>query len=540
MKKILKIIIEYLESTPLNFKSWMLSFGAILAVRIFLESLTFDLTNKSSEYFLIILVHTLLFFLLNYVIFLIYLKLFLKESFKKIASILLWGYWIIIFPPLIDKIIFGNNLFWSFYLFNGVPELFKNFFLFFGENPQVGITYGSRIGTLLSLVFLGVYFYYKKRKIWETALGVLGAYLIFFLLSSFPSLITYVIEFFKGNNIFLVFSADVAKIFISPFRFFGFEVREAEAYLAFRLSLFYCPLLFLSLVFLQKILNKEKLKALIANIRYPQMFFNFGIFFIGIGLGWFYFSDNFKLNLFSILVIINLMMAIFSAWLYSVFINDLNDGVIDKRTNQERPLIKEVFSIKEYRDYSLVFLFFALIASLLIGAKFFLLIVVYLFFTWIYSAYPFRFKKFPVIASIVSALASLVFLFMGFVLIADQQELSSFPWRIFVLLFIVYFFVTPLKDLKDVEGDREDGVITLPTIFGVKKSRFILGGLVLASYFFSVYIINETRLFLPALVFGSLSFWAITNDKISCRKINWWILGLASIYGIILVKIIFF
>jgi 4-hydroxybenzoate polyprenyltransferase len=540
MEKILKKIIEYLESTPLSLKSWVLSFGAILAVRIFLESLTFDLTSKSSEYFLIILVHTLLFFLLNYVIFLIYLKLFLKESLKKIANILLWGYWIIIFPPLIDKIIFGDSLFWSFYLFNGVSELFKNFFLFFGENPQVGITYGSRIGTLFSLVFLGVYFYYKKRKIWKTALGVLGAYLIFFLLSSFPSLITYVIEFFKGNNIFLIFSADVAKTFISPFRFFGFKVGEAEAFLSFRLSLFYCPLLFLSLVFLQKILSKEKLKALVRNIRYPQMFFNFGIFFIGIGLGWFYFSDNFKLDLFSVLVITNLMIAIFSAWFYSVFVNDLNDRVIDKRTNQERPLIKEVFSTKEYRDYSLVFLFFALIASLLIGAKFFLLIVVYLFFTWIYSAYPFRFKRFPVVAGIVSALASLIFLFMGFVLIADQQELSSFPWRIFVLLFIAYFFVIPLKDLKDIEGDREDGVITLPTLFGVKKSRFILGSLVLASYFFSVYIINETRLFLPALVFGGLSFWVITNDKVSCRKINWWILGLASIYGIILVKIIFF
>lgn len=540
MNEILKKIIKYFEDTPLTFKSWVLAFGAIITVRVFLESLTFTLSSRSLENFIALFIHTLLFFLLSYVFFLLYLKFLIGEKIRKIANVLIWGFWIIIFPPLIDKVIFKNQDFWSFYIFDGIPGLVKRFFLFFGENPQMGITYGTRIEILLALVFLGTYFYYKKRKIKDVILGVVGAYLIFYILGVFPSLITFIIEFFKGNNIFYLFSADVAKIFISPFSFFSFETKAIETYLALRLSFIYCLLLFLVLLGWQNFLNKEKFKALIKNIRYPQMFFNFGIFFIGIGLGWFYFPDNFKLNFFSVLVVLNLMLAIFSAWFFSVFINDINDQRIDKKTNQERPLIKKVFSTEEYQNYSLIFLFFALAASLLVGVKFFLLIIVYLFLTWAYSAYPFRLKRVVVIASLVSALASLIFLFMGFILISNQQNLNNFPWQVFILLFLAYFFVIPLKDLKDIEGDRGDGVITLATIFGEGKSRFILGALLLASYFFSVYIVNETRLFLPALIFGGLSFWVITNNKISYQKINWWVLGLALGYGLILVRIIFF
>ena len=96
-----------------------------------------------------------------------------------------------------------------------------------------------------------------------------------------------------------------------------------------------------------------------------------------------------------------------------------------------------------------------------------------------------------------------------------------------------------LQDFKDMAGDRQNGIWTLPVIFGEKKAKIIIAVGVFVSFLASVFILNELRLFWWALLFGSSAFLVIVNKEIKNTKIFWWILGIISLYFLVLVKTIF-
>jgi len=97
----------------------------------------------------------------------------------------------------------------------------------------------------------------------------------------------------------------------------------------------------------------------------------------------------------------------------------------------------------------------------------------------------------------------------------------------------------PIKDLKDIEGDRMDGIYTIPVIFGEEKGRLIIGSGVFASFVASVFILNELNAFWWAIIFGAMAFLTVISKKIKAKNIFWPIFGIVSIYGLILVKIVF-
>jgi 4-hydroxybenzoate polyprenyltransferase len=539
-KKIEKII-EFLEKGPITIKTFLISFVTIIGVRYIIESMLFGFKAYDFSFLMGSLVYgTFLFFLMTYVAILTFLVIFTKEKISKVATFLLWGHWIVVLPPIIDKIIFGEKDFWSFYLFDSARGLLERFFYFFGDNPSFGITYGTRIEIVLAMLGLGAYIGIKKRSYLKGFVGVLSVYSILYLFAVFPSLLTFLIEGIQGENILKLKSSDIAVTFLTPLEIFDFEKKPMKIVLHAKTSLFYTLFLFGNLVLLQFILNKEKFYALVKNIRYPQMFFNFGLFFIGLGMGCFYFKENISRDIFSFLVVVNLLISIFCAWFYSVFINDIEDEKIDEVTNRERPLIKKIFLKEEYKDIALVPMFFSLLTAIVVGAKFFLIMVVYLLITWIYSCQPLRLKRLVFISSIVSASASLLFLFMGFIVFSADQSLIEFPWKIAAFLFVVYSFLIPIKDLKDIEGDKKNGVTTIPTLLGEEKARFLFGIVIFISYLGSVVVLNEKRLWLAAVIFGSINYWILNNKKIKIKHLNWWVLATIFLYGTLLVAITFF
>ncbi|HHE45858.1 MAG TPA: hypothetical protein ENL05_00700, partial [Candidatus Moranbacteria bacterium] len=148
-------------------------------------------------------------------------------------------------------------------------------------------------------------------------------------------------------------------------------------------------------------------------------------------------------------------------------------------------------------------------------------------------------KKFPVLATLVSSVASLIILFFGFILISPDQTIQTLSWRIPILLMITYTLSLPIKDFKDIAGDKKYAIWTIPVIFGEKKSRLIIASGLFISFMLSVFFLNEKRLFGWAVIFGILAFLTTINEKINPRKLPYWILALVFVYGLILVKIIF-
>jgi 4-hydroxybenzoate polyprenyltransferase len=270
------------------------------------------------------------------------------------------------------------------------------------------------------------------------------------------------------------------------------------------------------------------------------MVYHAGLFGAGLGLGYLAYPQNFNLHIFSAFAVFDLMAAIWLSWIASVIVNDIYDFEVDVVSNPGRPLQQNVFSVREYAELGAVIFFLALLGGLVVSFKFAALLLVYQFLAWVYSARPYRLKRFPGIATFVSACASLIILFIGFALFSGDQNLQGLSWRIILLLLLTLTLSLPIKDFKDIEGDKKEGIWTIPVLFGEEKGRLIVASGVFVSFILSVFLLNEFRLFWWAAVFGGMAFLIVTNKKINPRRFFWWVLFPVTVYGLVLMKILFF
>lgn len=598
MVKLIKRAINGIENKPINFKIWVISFLAIIIFRILIENWLGDFKNRPGIFIFYEFSHTFLFFLIAYLLFLGIIKKFTGESFGKISNVLLWGYLIILTPPIFDHIISKGEGFWSFYEFDGLAGLFQRFLTFFGSTPEIGITYGVRIEVALVIILIFLYTFIKNYKSkleiqstnFETnpkfklsniktfefrslfrisnfdiriyfipLIVAILSYLVLFILGTFPSYVTILAKGLE-KGFFRVSEIDVAQMFLSPTSIFFREILDIPSSLNVKMSLIYSLILSIILFFGLCFYFKEKLFAFIRNSRPPQLIYHGGLFFVGIGLGFLLQKGGnlealiiSQLTFFNIISIIILLESIGFSWLASVVPNDLEDKKIDEKTNSWRPLPRNVFSESEYKTIGVILFLSAIFFSAIVSFKIALLLVAYQAMAWIYSSFPLRLKRFALVSTFLSALASSLILFSGFILVHPSQDISSLPWQIIALLIFAFTFSLPLKDFKDIEGDKSDGVYTVPVFFGESWGKIITGGGIFLSFVLSVLVFNEPGLFWWAIVFGSISFFLVNNMsahdvkknltpyfwcKIHYRNIIWWILGTVTIYGIILIKTI--
>jgi len=307
----------------------------------------------------------------------------------------------------------------------------------------------------------------------------------------------------------------------------------------YKVELFYFPFLVFLLASLFYLAEKNKFFAVIKNLRYPQMAYHAGLFFLGIGLGFLNFRDSFGISIFSLVIMLNLVISVWLAWLASVVANDIYDLEIDRISNPDRPLPKEIFAVSEYTQFGIVCFLLSLLGGITVGFNFFALLLVYQIIAWFYSAPPFRLKKFPGVATFVSSLASLMVLFLGYIIMSSDQTIYALSWRIILLLVICYTIAIPIKDFKDIEGDKKYGIWTIPVIFGEKNARLIVAIAHFCSYILSVFFLNEMKLFFWAIVFGVINYAIVISKKIDPRRIFWWVLVTVAIYLLIMIKIVF-
>jgi len=541
MKRAVLRTISFFENTPLTIKSWAVSFATVVAVRVFIEQLVTGYSKQTVVDFVGVLIHgTFVFFLVSYLIVLLFVKLITNEETKKIATVLLWGQWLIVLPPVIDRLIFKENPYKSFYLFGSVDEVFRKFFLFFGDSPHYGITYGTRFLILVTIVFLAFYAFVKTRSYLKVVFMAVGAYFLLYLLGAFPSLVTFFWTFVGEGTVSEVKAHTVAGDFFTPLRYFGFELNSFKYVIHFKLAFYYNLLLVVCLLILQFFENKKKLFALFRNVRVPQTIYQIGLMFVGFGMAIFFEKTGERFNEVSFLVLLNATLAVVLAWLFSVVVNDLEDIRIDEKSNTKRPLVQRVFSVVEYREYAFLYAFLALLSGLIVGFPSFVLIGLFLLITWAYSSYPFRLRRIVFVSSGVSALASLLILIAGFFLGTGFDSPEIFPWRIIGFLFVVYTLVVPIKDLKDIVADKEEDVVTLPNLVGEKNARLILAVIVFFCYMSSVWVVNEMRLFWPALFFGLISYGFLNRRKMKHQKLLYSLLLSVIVYGALLVWVAIF
>ena len=536
-------LVEKIEKTPTNFYLWSLTFLSIIFARVLMENWLGKMINRSGDYFFHHFSYTLVFFLLSYLLFLAFLMKKLDLKIKAASNVMLWGYLIIIFPPLFDFILLNDRPYLSFYGIYSLSEMPYRFFTFFGDSPDYGMTYGVRIEIAFTVLALLVYGFIKTRNKIKALIISIEAYLILFFLGTFPSWMTILVRGFQKGPL-NVAESDIVQLFFPSVRLFARSTGSYLNALSIKLSLVYGFILFLFVCWGLYVLYRKQFLAFLKNARPVQLGYHIGLLLAGMFLAVAFTRINWDLNIFNIFALLLVMVSVAFAWLASVVVNDIYDKKIDHLTNQTRPLIVKDFSNEAYITTGVVLFAVSIFFSAMVSPKTAFLLMAYQALAFFYSAWPFRLKRFLGVASLVSSIASLLILFAGFILAAPMEDIGQLPTRIIWLLGVAFIFCLPIKDLKDIKGDKADGVMTFPVVFGEYWGKVIIGGGIFFAYVFSVIAFNEKKLLLWALFLGGVSFWLVViskerGQKITNRNVIWWVMGVLAIYIFLLWRFVF-
>lgn len=531
-----------IETSKTSFGLWMVAFLCLIVMRLLVENWLFGFESRSAMFIFYEFTHNLSFFLLSFLIFLPIFQYFARASLSVASNMLLSGFLIILLPPIIDFIISDGKGLWSFYIFDGFPGIISRYFTFFGNRPDMGITYGVRVEVALVTIFFGLYVLQKTKRLSRALFAAISAYSLLFFLGTFPSWAAMLIEGVSEGR-WILRGTDVAGVFLSPFAFFSRDLVDPRSILNAKMSLVYAAILPLALGLWLFVRHRAIFLVLFRNARLPQVVYHAGLLLIGMGLAILFAGAKFSFGFFDVLAVFLLLGAVVSAWLASVVPNDCFDTVIDAETNASRPLPSGAIQISLYRAIGAGFFAVSLFFSALVSPRAVLFLLLYQAVAWIYSSPPFRLKRFPVIASFTSAVASVLILFLGFSTLAPEGNIGALPVSLVFLFLFAYTVSIPLKDFKDIAGDAKDSVWTLPVILGAERAKLAVGCGLFVSYLASVSVFRAPELFIPALLFGGASFWTVISMKqktgrITCRSVFWWILGFVALYGVWVVGVL--
>ena len=546
----LSTFLRAMEITPITYGAWLVSALSLILIRIFIENWVSGIQTLSAGLLFVSVTHFSFSLLLTLLLFVPLVSLGARVPVSIAARVVLCGFIVVLTPPIIDTLIAGGGHFMNFYKFDGLSGwsdghgLPLRFLTFFGDRPDFGVTYGVRTEIAFSVLFLSMYTYFKTKQLWRTLLTAFMGYGIFFILGTFPSWVALVVDGLR-NGIGSVTDISIAQLFFTPEGVFSQPVSDFSGMLSFKMSLVYGVILPVIIAVETAYFFPKIFVALIRNARWPQLLYHSGLACVGMGLALVFSQGKIEWTFFNGIAFVVFQLAIWSAWLAAVVTNDIVDIRIDEMTNNTRPLPTGSISADVYRSVGYTFFGSSLLLAGCISLKLLVLLGVYQLFAWIYSAWPLRLKRVPILGTLVSAAAGMVIIYAGFILVASDGTTSHFPTSISIFLLGALTIVLAIKDFKDIEGDRADGVYTLPVVLGEDQARFFLGGGIWFVYMASMFVIHEPRLFFPSLFFGGVSFFLVLLAKEDCggwlhfRSLPIWIFLSALFYGVSLVWIIF-
>lgn len=508
MKHFFLKFFERIEQTPLTLGSFAAAFVALILVKLSVEGALEWFEGESLTFFFFQFSHTFLFFLCSFLALLPIIRFAGAKTLSGAANFLLFGFLLIITPPIFDRLIFGKESYWSFYEFDGLLGLVQRFFTLFGDSPDIGITYGVRIEVVLVIIALGFYTYLKSERIGKALLVSFLTYTVLFVFGTFPSWVALLVFSFE-KNFLAITSADVAALFLTPGHILGRELTDFRTVLSAKGTLVY---IVVSVTLASALLFRHSPRyffALVKNARFPQLLYHAGLLFLGMMLAISFTDGQFKISFFYVLGALVLLMGTWSAWIASVIVNDLYDTKIDAVTNPERPLIQNTIPRELYRTYGLLFFFASLLFAGAVNFSAAMLLFIYQALAWLYSAPPLRLKQYPGLATLIAAFAGILVLIAGFVTIAPNHNIKALPLSIFAYLFVAYFLILPIKDFKDIAGDRKDGVYTIPVILGASLGKHVIGSFLFLLFALSPQILHMKSLLFPALFFGGMAFFTL-------------------------------
>jgi 4-hydroxybenzoate polyprenyltransferase len=488
-----------IENSKDGLLAFSLTFFFVMFLRNFLEHF-----SNGSTFRLDNILHFNLSFLYLSAQITVILVFFLKEDPKKVSKVVLVFFSIILLPPIVDLIWSkGQGLTMTYYVPDIHKDILNKYLTFWGDYEGSGATIGIKIEVLIGMFSVLTYSLLKKASL---------------LKSFFISLLVYSAIFIFGMTPF------VWKFFLS---LFSLSYKINDQYFSFFYSLGLIPIF--SYLFYKH--NTHLFLELIKDLRLERIFHYFLMFFLGVFCGHFLGENSFlwSIDLWSKMIFFPI--SLFFSCLFAIIINNIYDINIDKISNDKRPLITQSIEINSYKRIAFLSLFLSFFYSSLLGFQWLFFNILFTGLYFIYSSPPLRLKRIPFLSKFILSAASIIMVYSGYYSIESDLKINfNLIWPLFIALGLLLNFI----DLKDIKGDSNEGIKTLPLIFGRWWGKRIIGLFFLVTYPLSFLwfknIIPITPYFLPLFaLIGLTQYCLITRDHYDEKPIFYiHLIGLSS------------
>lgn len=514
---------EWILGLDISLAAWFSGFICLVALRFFMESFSNpSLTGYLASDFST-MIHYALFYLGAAISFILLLEIYIPGV--KAHGLVLFGLIIIITPPILDVAFSGGSSYPMSYIFQTPPRLFQSFTTFFGKYFLRGVTPGIRVEVAIIVSSVAAAVWAIRKSILRGVFAGLSAYALLFFWLALPSFVGLAgavtgqspaglgpLSFFENSQN----NSIISKNFIHPADT-PHGVRASEVFFNASLShVLFIIVIFLSAIWFYKN-HRKSFTLIVKNSRPERVLHCFFMVFVGIALAWNGAATSF--NWLDILSLMVFLLSVYFSWMFAVGVNDICDFSADKISNPKRPLASGAISLSFMKNTNSVFLALSLVGACLAGSYSLFYILSFTASYFIYSSPPLRLKRFPVVATLMIAIASLSMAMAGFFLISGSKLVSAFPLNYVYLIIFAFTAGATIKDLKDTKGDQSDGVFTIPVIFGEQRGKTIIAGLVSAAIVVSAAIINALVLMPAALIASILVIYYIFKHNYNEKPI---------------------
>lgn len=156
-------------------------------------------------------------------------------------------------------------------------------------------------------------------------------------------------------------------------------------------------------------------------------------------------------------------------------VNDLLDLDIDKINRPKRMLVTGEISRTQAIGLAVTLAVLSLVTSLLVNMEVFLSVVMAIL---LLALYNFRAKRIPVLGNLlIATLGAMTFITGGLAIESRLTFVLPGPLIPAIFAFLFHLAREILKDVEDIEGDRLNGVKTLPQIVGVSRALLVALGI---------------------------------------------------------------
>ncbi len=455
-------LVKKIEESKTPFYYFLFFFLIIVSIRNFLENFPSDQSPISFNAHL----HFYLFYVFVFSGALLLFTFFTKTKVVKSFKVFSLYFSVVLLGMIVDLIVYGfGGTSVSYIFLESFEDLKGSFLSFFGSFDDSETTLGIQLHLFIFIALFVYYVFLKTRSVIKCLISGVVFYSFLFLAFISPYLINFFdfeVESFHGRDIVFFFSI-LSSIFVT---FLFYLSRKRTFLIAFK------------------------------DIRFLRLGYFLLIFALGLAFGYKEFSISFYEIIMPALI---LSISIVFAWSFSVITNNFADYEIDKVSNKKRPLFDDDISIEEYKTVALFSLLMSLISAAVVHYFAFFYCVLFIGIYFIYSMPPVRFKRVPVLSKLAISLNSFIVFVLGvhvFVMnvpyVSSNYIMDFVPER-YILFFLVFFTLAAnFIDIKDYEGDKKEGIKTLPVLLGLERAKTVIALFFSLPYLYVAYIYPET------------------------------------------------